>query len=167
MSVVLKSQQYDEIILIDVVEENSMSGLEWLQDIESRGTKVHSKARKIIRSIDKLGVDVGKKLAIFKTEHLKDEDRTTRSIEAKIFRHGLFQTTPGAVCFLEKILSGEEFKKMGLWQLVGIHKPLVLKGKKYNLSFGRSDLDRSVSVCRYDPDHQWKTTPAFICEMPN
>ena len=145
------------------------TGQAWVDRLIKKGRRVSDNAKKRLLLPDfKPTNGVITKIAVLKGELFSDEDRITKNIRTKAhagsFTNGkkLFDPNPEIACMIRERCSDEEIEAMGLWGIIGMHKPIKDSDGGLDLLGAFRGGDGSWLYTYYGkPDYRWNRDHGF------
>jgi hypothetical protein len=163
-----KWTEKDGVIYFTLPATDGRTGKEWKASLKSQGKRISDAAEVVLDSADFVpttGV-VYKVAAIRGTFWKKDSQRLTKNIEAEGASRGWLKLQPEAVCLIREYFGDLELEAMGLWWIVGIHKPIVAYGYQHFLGSDRDGLGDWLGADWAYPVNGWSGLGAFAFGLP-
>ena len=153
-------READGVIYFSVTSDGT-TGEDWVIRLESKGFRVTSDAKQVLRSPDfKPTSAVTTKVAVLKGVLFADSDWTTKEICDEAGKRKLSKPNAELACLIREKFTGNEIEAMGLRDIVAMHEPINgFNGYPSLLGVCCYDLGRWINVCNGRPDIRW--APGF------
>ncbi|HRZ30109.1 MAG TPA: hypothetical protein P5274_00335 [Candidatus Paceibacterota bacterium] len=161
------------VIYLTLPATTGRTGEEWITHFERKGDRLSDYAKSVLLS-KKFQPTTGivNQVAILPAKLWKDNERLTKRIRKDAYA-GTFTkeklTDPNAevLCLIRDYLTDEEIEMLGLWYIVGMHKPIEdFDGDPFLLSAERRGDGCGLRAYCDDPGHQWHGGGGFAFSVP-
>lgn len=162
-----KWTERDNVIYFTLPATDGRTGKQWKKSLKSQGKRLSDAAEAVLDSDDFVPTTgVVYKVAAIRGTFWTDAKRLTKNIEAEGASRGWVKLQPEAVCLIREYFSDKELEAMGLWYIVGIHKPVEVDGRPHFLSARRIGDGRWLDALWAYPDGYWFYDSAFAWSLP-
>ena len=158
-----------DLIYITLPPSQGVTGPQWIEYFKEEDINLSDDAKAVLESTEfqpTIPGTVHKIVALRGTFWKKNSERTNKAIQAEGVLRKWPETHPEAVCIVRKCFSDKQLEKMGLWYLVGIHKPIEVHGRLHFLRADRYDRGRWLYTVYAKPDSFWSGDGAFFWSLP-
>lgn len=162
-----KWTERDGVIYFTLPATDGRTGKQWKKSLKSQDKRLSDVAEVVLDSDDFVPTTgVVYKVAAIRGTFWKDAERLTKNIEAEGASRGWVKLQPEAVCLIREYFSDKELEAMGLWWIVGIHKPIEVRGHLRFLHSGRLDKGDWLYTSWANPGGSWIDRGAFAFGLP-
>ncbi|MDO8686916.1 MAG: hypothetical protein Q7K11_01775 [Candidatus Berkelbacteria bacterium] len=158
-----------ELIYITLPASEGVTGPQWIEDLDALDYRLSDDAKTALNSEAFQPTPAGfvhRLVALKGTFWKKDSERTNQNIQAEGVTRKWLETHAEAVCIFRKCFSDKQLEKMGLWYLVGIHKPILVDGDPRFLNASRSYDGGWLGTSCASPGDEWGGDGAFFWSLP-
>jgi hypothetical protein len=145
------------------VTSDGTTGEQWIVRLESKGFRVRSYAKSVLRSKDFKPTETVYKIAVLKGMLFNDSDRITKNIRVEADKRKFITPNAEVACLIRERFSDKELEIMGLYWIVTMHEPI--KDSDGDPGLLRADRDGGGSWLRahYDrPGNKWDCSSGFV-----
>lgn len=158
-----------DLIYITLPPSEGVTGPQWIEYFSEQDINLSDDAKTLLQLKAFLPTVPGfvhKIVALRATFWKKNSERTTKAIQDEGVLRKWLETHPEAVCILRKCFSNKQLEKMGLWWIVGIHKPIVVYGDPRFLNADRHAYRWWLDTSCAHSDDEWNDSGAFFWSLP-
>ena len=158
-----------DLIYITLPPSEGVTGPQWIEYFAEQDLNLSDDAKTLLQSEAFQPTVPGfihRVVALRATFWKKDSERITKVIQAEGVARKWLETYPEAVCIFRECFSDKQLKKMGLWWIVGIHKPFEVYGSLRFLYANRYAYGRWLNTHYANPDDKWYDHGAFFWSLP-
>ena len=158
-----------DLIFITLPPSEGVTGQQWIEYFDDNDINMSDDAKTVLSSEAFQPTAPGTIHRIVALKAIfwkKDSARTTENIQAEGISRKWLEAHPEAVCIFRKCFSDKQLKKMGIFYLVGIHKPIEVCGDPRFLIADRRGDGRWFDTGCANPDNKWFVSGAFFWSLP-